>query len=424
MKRRIAITGVGVISPIGIGLPVFWESLKTCRSGIDFISSYPTGDFPVNFAAEIKDFKATDFVPRKAIKVMARDIQLAVAAARLAFDDSGLEKNPLLPERLGVNLGAGLINADINELGVVAGHSLSPSGRFDIKKFGEEGIRELAPLWLLKQLPNMLSSHVSIIYNAQAPSNSITTGCSSSLLAIGESRRVMERDQADAVLSGGADSRINPLSLLRFHLLKMLARGWTKPSQASRPFDKNRNGLVVGEGAGVIVLEELSRARARGARLYAELIGFGSSFSNRENSQESIAGKIQAMQAALNDAGIKREEVGLISAHGISTLRDDLEEREAIQGLFGERAGAIPVTAPKSMLGYAGAACGVLGLIAALLAIKEGVIPANPNYLERDTGDSLDHVSGHPRSQEINCAMVNAFGLGGQNGVIIVRKPC
>jgi 3-oxoacyl-[acyl-carrier-protein] synthase II len=178
----------------------------------------------------------------------------------------------------------------------------------------------------------------------------------------------------------------------------------------------------VGEGAGVVILEELSHARARGARIYAELIGFGSSFSNRDNLEESIHGKIRAMQAALTDAGIKKEEIGLISAHGISTLRDDLEEREAIQGLFKERAKDIPIMAATSVLGYSGAACGALALIAALLAMKEGDIPANPNYLERDTGDYLDHVSGQPRKKEIHCAMVNAFGLGGQNGVVIVRK--
>jgi 3-oxoacyl-[acyl-carrier-protein] synthase II len=227
MKKRIVISGIGVVSPLGIGVERFREAFLSGKSAIDYITAYPAGDFPVKIAAEIKDFNARDFVPRKAIKVMARDIQLACAAAKLAVDDSRLDRNSIAPERIGVSLGAGLINVDINEIGVVASHSVSGTGEFNIKKFGEEGIRELMPLWLLKQLPNMLSSHISIIHNAQGPSNSITTGCSSSILSMEESMGLMEKDRADVMLSGGADSRINPLSLLRFYLLGLqsLCRG-------------------------------------------------------------------------------------------------------------------------------------------------------------------------------------------------------
>ncbi len=353
---------------------------------------------------------------------MARDIQLACASAKLAVDDSALDINSISPSRIGVSLGAGLINADINELGVVANHSVGPDGRVDMRRFGDEGIRELAPLWLLKQLPNMLSSHVSIIYNAQGPSNSITVGCSSSILSVGESMEMIRRDKADVALSGGADSRINPLSLLRFYLLKLLANGWERPQEASRPFDKKRNGLVAGEGAGLVVLEEASIARARGSRVYAELIGFGSSFSNNRDQEESIKGKIRAMRSAIMDAGIREGDIDLISAHGISTQKDDFEEREAIQRLFGEKAKKIPILAPKSAMGYPGAASGIIGLISALLAMKDGVIPCNSNYTERDTGDELDHVAGTHRKKEINCAMINAFGIGGHNGVIIIKK--
>jgi 3-oxoacyl-[acyl-carrier-protein] synthase II len=233
---------------------------------------------------------------------------------------------------------------------------------------------------------------------------------------------IIRRNKADVVLSGGADSKINPLSLLRFYILKLLANGWERPGEASRPFDKKRNGLVVGEGAGVVVLEKLSIARARGSKVYAELIGFGSSFSNKANQEESIKGKIQAMNSAIMDAGIRKEEIELISAHGISTQEDDFEEREAIQRLFGENAKKIPVLAPKSAMGYPGAASGILGLIAAVLAMNRSVIPANCNYTERDIGDELDYVAGTLRRKEINCAMINAFGIGGHNGVIIIRR--
>ena len=412
MNKQIAITGMGVVSPVGIGLEKFWGSLTAAKSGIDFITSYSIGDFPISYAGEIKDFDARDFVPRKSIKVMARDIQLACAAAKLAMDDSSLDRDSIPPERIGVSLGAGLINADIKELGIAAAHSLDEGGKFDIRKFGGEGIKELMPLWLLKQLPNMPSSHVSIFHNAQGPSNSITTGCSSAILSIGESMRLIQKDRADVMLTGGADSKINPLSLLRFYLLKILAEGWSRPQEASRPFDKKRNGLVVGEGAGVLVLEELSQAMARNKRVYAELIGFGASFSN----------KVSAMRSAIKDAGIKQEDIDLIAGHGLSTQKDDFEERKAIQELFGERAKTISVIAPGSITGYTGAASGVLGVIAAVESMRHGLIPHNPNYTCREEGDDLDYVFGAPRKKEINCAMVNAFGMGGHNGVIIIKR--
>lgn len=420
--RDIAITGIGVVSPLGIGVDKFWESLETGRSGIGYIDSYMTGDFPVNYAAEIKDFNPKDFIPRKLLKVMARDIQIACAAARLAMEDSKLEKSSTPPERVGVSVGAGLINADINELGVVAGHSVDKEGRFDIRKFGEEGIRELMPLWLLKQLPNMLSSHISILFNAQGPSNSITAGCASAILSIGESMSLIERDRADVVLTGGADSKINPLSMVRFYLLKLLANGWKNPQEASRPFDRDRNGLVAGEGGGVVVLEKASHARVRGGKIYGQIIGFGSSFSNKLNREESIRGKIRAMEQALKEAGIEKDEIGLIASHGISTREDDSEEREAIQRLFGEKVKTIPIIAVKSQTGYPGAASGVLELIAAIMAMEHHAIPANPNYNEREDGDLLMHITKEPCRRDVRCAMVNAFGLGGQNGVVIVRK--
>lgn len=422
MGKRIAITGIGVVSSLGIGLEKFRESIESGLSGIGNITNYRTGEFPVKIAAEVKDFEARDFIPRKAIKVMARDIQLACAAAKLALDDTNLDRNSVPPERIGVSLGAGLINADINELGVVASHSTNEAGKVDIKKFGGAGIKELMPLWLLKQLPNMPSSHISIIHNLHGPTNSITAGCASSVLSIGESMGLIQSGRADVILSGGADSKINPLSILRFHLLKLLALGWDKPEEASRPFDKKRNGFVAGEGAGVVALEEFSMASARGAKVYAELIGFGASFSNKTNREESIKGKILAMNQAIKNAGIKKEDISLIAAHGLSTQEDDFEEREAIQKLFGEGVKTIPVIAAKSTMGYAGAASGVLDLIAVTGAMENGVIPVNRNYTERDDGDYLNYVTGAPLKKEINCAMINVFGMGGQNGVIIIKR--
>lgn len=419
---RIAITGIGIVSPLGIGLEKFWEALVQGKSGVGFISSYETGDFPAKFAAEIKDFNASDFIPRKAIKVMARDIQLACASSKLAVDDANLDGGCVSRDRIGVSLGAGLINADIDELGAVAGHSLDQENRFDMKKFGQDGIRELMPLWLLKQLPNMLSSHVSILHNAQGPGNSITTGCASAILSIGESMRFIRKGMADAVLTGGADSKINPMSILRFYIQKFLAHDWSDPGEAMRPFDKRRNGFVAGECAGTIVIEDFSKARSRGAKIYAEVIGFGAGFSNTICSEDSIIGKIHAMRSAIKNAGIRDADIDLISAHGISLQKEDTEEREAVQRLFGERADRIPVMALKSRTGYPGAASGIAELIGSLMAMKHGIIPHNPNFFERDEGDVLDHIAGAPGKKDINCVMVNAFGIAGQNAVLILRR--
>jgi 3-oxoacyl-[acyl-carrier-protein] synthase II len=319
-----------------------------------------------------------------------------------------------------VSLGAGLINADIDELGVVASHSLDEENRFNMKKFADTGIRELMPLWLLKQLPNMLSSHVSILHNLQGPGNSLTTGCASAMLSIGESIKFIRKGAADAVLAGGADSKINPMSILRFYLQELLAHGWSDPREAMRPFDRKRNGFVAGEGAGTIVIEDLSKARSRGAKIYAEVIGFGTGFSNSYS--DSIIGKIHAMRSAIKNAGIRESDIDLISSHGISLQKADREEREAIQRLFGERADKIPVMALKSRTGYPGAASGMVELIASVMAMKYGITPYNLNFFEPDEGDVLDHIAGAPRKKDINCVMVNVFGLGGQNAVLILRR--
>ena len=284
-QRRVAITGLGVVTPAGVGMDAFWQAALEGRSGVRNIGLFDPSEFPCKIGGELANFSARTFVPkdyRKAVKVMARDIEIAVAAADLAFRDSGIvtkgidpEKTTIASGRLGCNIGAGLICSDLDELGQAVMTSLT-EGKFDLKLWGASGMNNLTPLWLLKYLPNMLSCHVTIIHAAEGPSNTITCGDASGHLAVGEATRLIERGGADVVIAGGAESKLNPMGLLRQGLLKrMCTSGNDTPASACRPFDAGHCGTVIGEGGGLLILEDLQRAQQRGAKIYAEIVGFG-----------------------------------------------------------------------------------------------------------------------------------------------------
>lgn len=317
-SRRAVITGVGVLSPIGLDAAAFWR-LHEGRSGVRPITAFDPSTLPVRFAGEIPDFDAKNYVDKKdrrGLKMMARTIQLAVGAAQLALNDAAVDKTKLVPERFGVEFGAGLIAAELPELADAS--RVSANGRvnhIDLEKWGAEGIPIIQPLWMLKYLPNMLACHVSILHDVRGPNNSITEGDASGLLAIGEVFRILGRDQADFFLVGGAESKINPLSLVRQCLYEPLSHRNDAPEKACRPFERRRDGLVVGEGAGVFVLEELEHAKQRGARIYAEVVGFGAAFSPDLKGD----GLARAVRAALNEAGVGPEEVDHVNAHGLSS---------------------------------------------------------------------------------------------------------
>src|SRR5947209_4233928 len=280
--RRAVLTGIGVVCAIGLNPAAYWESLRLRRGGVRPIRQFDPAGLPCRIAGEIEGFEAKNYIDkreRKSLKVMARSIQLAVAAAQLALDDGRVDKAALDPTRFGVEFGAGLIASELEELGYAARTAFPGQiGFIDLEKWGEQGIPQMTPLWMLKYLPNMLACHVSILHNAQGPSNTITESDAASLLALGEAYRIIARDQADFFLVGGGESKLNPLSMSRQCLFQPLSRRNAEPEKACRPFDRSRDGMVLGEGAGVLVIEELEHARRRGARIYAEVAGFGAAF--------------------------------------------------------------------------------------------------------------------------------------------------
>jgi 3-oxoacyl-[acyl-carrier-protein] synthase II len=417
-SRRTVVTGIGVVTPIGLNRTAFWESLHAGRSGVKKIASFDTSGLPVHIGGEIVGFDAKNFVDkkeRKSLKVMARTIQLAVAAAQLALDDGRVDKQKLDPTRFGVEFGAGLIASELPEIGVAAQISANcQPGMVDLERWGKEGLECMPPLWMLKYLPNMLACHVSILHNAQGPNNSITQSEVSSLLALGEAFRIIGRNQADFFLVGGADSKMNPLSMVRQTLFEPLSRRNECPEAACRPFDRDRDGLVLGEGAGVLVVEELEHAGHRGAPIYAELVGFGAAFDTDRNG----AGLARAIRAALADAGIGPEQVDHINAQGYSSALEDSWEARGIHEVFGA---AVPVFAPKSFFGNLGAGGGTTELAASLLALREGMVPATLNYENADPACPVT-VAAAPREIRANHVLKISFTEMGQCAAVVCRK--
>jgi 3-oxoacyl-[acyl-carrier-protein] synthase II len=421
-SRRAVLTGIGVVSAIGLDAGSYWESLLAGRSGVKRISLFDVSRLPVQIAGEIPNFDARQFVDkkdRKGLRVMARTIQLAVAAAQRALDHAKVNKEQLDPARFGVEFGSGMIATELDELGEAALASTNcVPGRVDLEKWGEQGIPTIPPLWMLKYLPNMLACHVSILHNAQGPNNTITQNDVAGLLALGEAFRILGRDDADFFLVGGAESKINPLSLVRQSLFQALSRRNDAPEKACRPFDRNRDGIVLGEGGGVLVLEELGHARRRGAKIYAELVGFGAAFDR----ERTGAGLARAIRAALNEAGIGPEEVDHVNAQGFGGVKADSWEALGIREVFGNVSPPVPVFAPKSYFGNLGAGAGTTELAASVLGLAHGVCPASLNYEEPDPACPVVVAAGAPRPVTRRHAVKVSFTEMGQCAAVVLRR--
>jgi 3-oxoacyl-[acyl-carrier-protein] synthase II len=381
-SRRAVVTGIGVINPIGQNATAFAEALARGQSGIRAIQAFDPSALPCRIAGEVANFDPKKFIAkddRKSLRVMARAIQLAVCAAQLALDDARVVKEKLDPTRFGVEFGAGLLPTELPELGPAAQLS-TKDGAVDMKKWGEHGIESITPLWMLKYLPNMMACHVSILHNAQGPNNTITESDVASLLALGEAYRVLRRNQADVLLVGGADSRINPLSMVRQCLFGNLTHRNEEPEKACRPFERQRDGTVLGEGAGVLVLEDLEHARRRGAPIYAEVVGFAAAFDR----SRSGSGPVRTIRAALGQAGVRPEDIDHINANGLGSVKLDAYEAAVLHEVFGPCRPPVPVCAVKSAIGNLGAASCLNELAASVLACKQGTLPATLNYDEPD----------------------------------------
>jgi 3-oxoacyl-[acyl-carrier-protein] synthase II len=381
-SRRVVITGIGVTSSIGIGTASFWDSLSHGRSGIKPISVFDASRLTTRIGGQITDFDAKDYIDkkdRKSLRVMARPIQLSVAAAQMALDDSKLDKEKVDPTRFGVEFGAGLMPTELGEL--IAASKATTNGQVgvvDLKLWGEQGLAAIPPLWMLKYLPNMHACHVSILHNAQGPNNSITESDVAGLLALGEATRILRRNQADFFLVGGADSKINPLSMVRQCLFGHLSQRNDAADQACRPFERRRDGGIIGEGSGVLAVEDLNHAQKRGASIYGEIIGFGAAF-DRGCTGKGLA---RAIHAALAQANVTPDGIGHVNAHGLSSVHADAWEARGIREAFGDR--PVPVWAGKSYFGNIGSGGPLVEIAGSLLAVKHGLLPATLNYQEAD----------------------------------------
>lgn len=392
-KPAVAITGLGVVSPIGIGIEAFWQSLSSGRSGVGPIDLFDASRLPVRIAGQIRDFDPRQYVrPRKSLKVMSRDAQFAVASADLARQHGSLDAAAIDADRFGVVFGADSIRATLDESS--AGYrACIVDGRFDFRRWGEHALAAAFPLSMLKLLPNMLACHISIIQDARGPNNSLCHQETSSLLSIGEAARVIQRGWADAMLAGGASSRIHPYDFSRFCLYEELSHRNDEPERACRPFDADRDGQVRGEGAATLLLESCAHAAARRATVLAEIVGQGSAAEPVGSNQHPQGHALRrAVLAALDEAGVEPGEVGFVSAHGLSTHADDAVEARTLAELFG----STPVTGFKSYFGNLGAATGAVEAVAVILALAARRVPPTLNYERPDADCPIEVVRGEP----------------------------
>lgn len=420
---RVVITGVGVVSPVGIGKERFWQNLLNGHSGVDFLKSFPSENLPSKVAAEITDFDPLDYVyQKKFLKVMSRDIQLGVSAASMAMKDAKIQSGDVPPDRMGVEFGTGHISFTPDELAEAAADFADPSSRDGYKRWGDEKLGKIAPLWLLRQLPNMPACHVAIEHDARGPNNTITSGESSALLALSEAMRVIRRDDADVMIVGAGSSNIHPVDIARLNLYDTLSQRDDDPTRACRPFDRDRDGTIVGEGAAVFVLERYAHAVARGADIYAEILGVSGGCDGRghENGAGGT-GIVRAINDVLRRSKVEPREIGHINAHGKGTPRDDCVETRAYHKSLGDHALKIPVTALKSYFGNFDAGSGAVELAGSLMALRHRQVPMTLNYETPDPNCRLNVVRGEPLRLRSDLALsVNRTHVG-QSAAAILR---
>jgi 3-oxoacyl-[acyl-carrier-protein] synthase II len=425
--RRVVVTGLGVVAPNGVGKEAFWSACLSGRSGVGPIRSFDASGHPVKIAAEVNDFDPRPFMPasqRKSLKIMGRAMRFAVGAAGLAVQDSGLAADWAVPERVGVVMGTGLVPVDLPEIAPALVEACNSAGELQTSVLGQRGGSALFPLWILKYLPNMVAAHISMALNAQGPNSTITTACAAGTQAVGEAFRLIARDDADIVLAGGADSRIDPLMILAYTALGALSTGHRPATEVSRPFDGRRDGFVLGEGAGVLCLEELEHAKRRGATIYAEVLGLGSSFDaySVTKPDPDAKGAARAISEALRESRVDPQDVDYINAHGTSTRLNDLMETRAVKHVFGARARTVPMSSIKSMVGHLIGAAGAVEAVALALSLHDGVLPPTINQTHPDPDCNLDYVPNSARSARVRTALSTSFGFGGQNGALVMRS--
>ena len=408
--RRVVVTGVGVISPLGTGIEKNWTALINGQSGIGPITRFDASDFPVKIAGEVRDFNVEDYVDKKESRKMDLFIHYAIGAAKMALDDSGLTISEANAERVGVVVGSGMGGLPAIE----RYHTAMMEGSY----------RKISPFFIPMSIINLAPGQISIMTGAKGPNISPVSACATGTHAIGDAFRMIQRGDADAVIAGGCESTVCPLGIGGFAVMKALTDRNDDPQSASRPFEKNRDGFVLAEGAGIVVLEEYESARQRGARIYGEIAGYGLTGDAYHLTAPSPEGEgaARCMRMALSTAGVNPEEVDYINAHGTSTHFNDLNETLAIKAVFGAQAHKLMVSSTKSMTGHLLGAAGGVEAVYSLLAMTRGVVPPTINYDEPDPECDLDYVPNQARQAEVRIALSNSFGFGGTNATLLFRK--
>jgi beta-ketoacyl-acyl-carrier-protein synthase II len=408
--KRVVVTGMGLVTPIGNTIDEFWGNLRAGKSGIDYITRFDTEAFKCHIAGEVKDFNPEDYISKKDVKRMDLYAQYALAAAKTAMENSGLDMEHEDPYRVGVITGSGIGGISTAENQIMTNETRGP-GR-------------VSPFYITMMISNMAAAHIAIEYGAKGPNYNVVSACASGTNAVGEAFRLIQHGTCDAVVAGGAEASITPSSVAGFCSLKALSTNNDNPQKASRPFDKNRDGFVMGEGAGILVLEELEHAKKRGANIICEVVGYGATDDAYHVTSPSPGGEgaQKAMEFALKDANLSVDDVTYINAHGTSTDYNDKFETAAIKGLFGDKAKNVAVSSTKSMMGHLLGAAGAVEAIICALAIRDSFIPATINYETPDEECDLDYVPNVGREQEVTYAMSNSLGFGGHNATIVLKK--
>lgn len=410
MSKRVVVTGIGVISPIGTGLDKYWNNLKSGVNGVDQISYFDASELSTTIAAEVKDFDPLDFISKKELKRMDKFTHFAVGSAKMALEDSGIDTEKVDMNRFGVVLGSGVGGIETFEK--------------EARKMIEKGPGRISPFFIPMMIGNIGAGHISIATGAKGPNTTVVTACASSTHAIGDAFKIIQRGDATIMFAGGAEASITPLSIAGFCSMKALSTRNDDPGTASRPFDKDRDGFVMGEGSGMLILEDYEHAISRNAKIYAEIVGYGYTADAYHITSPSPDGEgaARSMKMAIDDAGIGIEDVDHINAHGTSTPLNDKFETMAIKSVFKEKAYDLSINSTKSMTGHLLGAAGSIEAIAVIMALKEGFVPPTINYATKDDGLDLDYTPNVGKSRNIKYGLSNSLGFGGHNGTILFKK--
>uniref|UniRef100_A0A7V5XI23 3-oxoacyl-[acyl-carrier-protein] synthase 2 n=1 Tax=Thermodesulfobacterium geofontis TaxID=1295609 RepID=A0A7V5XI23_9BACT len=409
MKRRVVVTGLGAVTPLGIGVEETWKNIKAGKSGIGKITKFDASSFPSQIAGEVKNFKPEEFMPAKLVSRIDTFIQYAIAGTRMALEDARL---PL--EDLG------------DEVGVIIGVGMGGVGLIEYytRILDEKGYRRISPFFIPMIIPNMAAGQVAILFGAKGPNSAVCTACAAGNHAIGEAFRIIREGKAKVMICGGTESVITPLCVAGFSVMRALSTRNEEPEKASRPFDAQRDGFVIAEGCGILILEDLENAQKRGAKIYAELIGYGfnSDAYHMTAPPPNGEGAAKCMELALQDAGIEPSQVDYINAHGTSTPLNDVAETKAVKSVFKEHAYKLMISSTKSMTGHLLGAAGGLEALITVLALYEGIVPPTINLENPDPECDLDYVPNYARHADIKIALSNAFGFGGNNACLVFKK--